>query len=167
MITHLRNPRLQRGSALLMVTVLLGVLAVIGVAAVTLGSQERTNAGAKGKRDTMAACADAARMLIWAEVAKYSTARLRSPLTEARVTLGSGTTLSAPAHYASSAGLQVVDLSYFNVKDPVGGDMTIDCTNSYCGDVGLGGKITYAFVARCRDARGRETEVEFDTMLMF
>lgn len=162
-----RNASPARGSALLMVTVLLGVLAVIGVAAVSLGSQERVNATAKGKRDMMTSCADAARMMIWAEVAKHSSARLRVPLGEGRVTLGDGTMLSAPAHYSNTPDLQVVELSYFTTRDPVAGDMAVDCTNSYCPDAGIGNKLTYAFVARCRDAKGRETEVEFDTMLMF
>ncbi len=168
--TH-RNPSRERGSALLLVTILLGLLAVVGVAAASLGSQERVNAAAKGKRDAMAACADAARLVIWSEVARFSTSRLRTPLQEGRIALGDGTTLSAPAHYAaptdSPSDLQVTELRYYTAKDPVGGDMTIDCTNSYCSDAGPGNKLTYAFVARCRDPRGRETEVEFDTMLMF
>lgn len=167
MATTPHRTRTPRGSALMMVVVLLGVLAVIGAAAVSLGSQERINAAAKGNRDALSACADAARMMIWAEVAKYSTSRLRAPLTEGRVNLQDGTILSAPAHYAATPDLQVVELSYFQTKDPVAGDMAIDCTNTYCSDQGVGQKLTYAFVARCRDRSGRETEVEFDTMLMF
>ncbi len=91
-----------RGSTLLLVVILLGVLAVIGVAAVSLGSQERTNASAKGKRDAVAACANAARMALWAELARYGSAYLTSSNPVGEIVLPDGTTLAAPAHYASA-----------------------------------------------------------------
>lgn len=158
-----------RGSTLLMVTVLLGVLAAVGVASVTLGSRERINASAKGRRDAMSACANAARLVIWAEVAKFGSARLRDPLTEARITLSDGTLLSAPAHYSTDDVPQVVNLrSYDTPLGAAGGTFDIG-TNSILGlegAIGQGGRA-YAFAARCRDALGREIEVEFTSAFVF
>lgn len=162
-----RNAPIPRGSTLLLVTILLGVLAVVGVAAVSLGSQERVNAAAKGKRDMMAACASAARMAIWAEVARYGTSRLKEPLTEAQITLGDGTILSAPAHYADVPGLQVVQVNSHTSPSGTSRPETRDSTNTFLEGPGQGGMNAYVFSARCRDAKGRETEVEFSTMLMF
>ena len=156
-----------RGSTLLMVTILLGVLAVVGVAAVSLGAQERINAGAKGKKDMMSACAAAARLLVWAEAAKYGTGRLGNALTEERVRLSDGTILSMPAHYADATNLQVVKLDAHPTPNAASSSTAVDCTNTYCGDDVTSSANAYDFIARCRDAQGRETEVEFSTMMLF
>jgi hypothetical protein len=161
----------RRGSALLLVLVLLAVLAAVGVAAVGLGAQDRINSSAKGKRDAMAACANAARLVIWAELAKYGSARLGSALTESQVTLGDGTMLSAPAHFSPDTTPQVISLR--NYSAPLGGANAAPNpglgTNTIVGDgggIGSGGKA-YAFSARCRDFAGRETEVEFTAAFVF
>jgi Tfp pilus assembly protein PilX len=163
-----------RGSALVLVMVLLAVLAIIGAASVSLGSRERINSSAKGTRDRMAACANAARLMVWAELAKFGSAHLRAALTESRVTLSNGTTLSAPAHYAAEANdpLQVIELRRFVVPlqgAAAGAADVVGLTNSVIPGTAVGGNATtaYAFVARCRDRDGRETEVEFSTGLMF
>lgn len=167
MTPTLRRNRPTRGSTLLLVTVLLGVLAIVGVAAVSLGSQERINAGAKGKKDMMSACAAAARMMVWAEAAKYGTGRLGSPMTEQRVTMGDGTILSMPAHYADDPSVQVVSLNSFTSPNGAGAATAQDCTNGYCNPASTSGANAYVFVARCRDSTGREFEVEFSTMMLF
>jgi hypothetical protein len=156
-----------------LVTVLLAVLAVIGVAAVSLGSRERINASAKGTRDRMAACANAARLVIWAELAKYGSAHLRTAMDEARLTLGDGTILAAPSHYAADAtdATQVISLRRFTSPLATGAAAAADVvalTNTVTPNTPLGaGTTVYAFVARCRDWDGREVEVEFTTGLMF
>ncbi len=151
------------------------MLALIGAATVSLGSQERTNSSAKGTRDRMAACANAARLVVWAELARFGSARLRTSLAETRVTLSNGTALSAPAHYAASAAsdpLQVIELRRFVVPlqgSAAGAADAVALTNTVLPGTAVGGNATtaYAFVARCRDRDGRETEVEFTTGLMF
>jgi hypothetical protein len=123
----------------------------------------------------MAACANAARLVVWAELAKFGSAHLRAALTESRVTLSNGTSLSAPAHYAADAAndpLQVIELRRFVVPlqgAAAGAADAIGITNSVIPGTAVGGNATtaYAFVARCRDRDGRETEVEFSTGLMF
>ena len=158
-----------------MVVVLLAVLAVIGAAAVNLGGQERINASAKGYRDRMTACANAARLLIWAELAKYGSANLQGAMSESRVTLQDGTILGAPAHYADSANLQtLIDLrrnpTPLQANDAGAASLTALTTvilKPEAAGVGSASTTAYTFVARCRDRAGRETEVEFTTGLMF
>jgi hypothetical protein len=169
---RMRSTPPARGSALLMVTVLLAVLAVIGVAAVSLGSQERINASAKGTRDRMAACANAARLTIWAELARYGSANIRGPLAERPVTLSNGTILSAPSHYAQDP-TQLIEIRRFTAplaSASAAADNLTNLTNIIVrSEAGLGSGTTtaYTFVARCRDRDGREVEVEFTTGLMF
>jgi len=163
-----RKQKPARGSTLLLVTILLAVLAVVGVAAVSLGSQERNNAAAKGKRDMMAACASAARMAIWAELAKYGSARLREPMPETEITLSDGTIISAPAPYVDTTSpVTVVSIrNYASPKGATGRD-TRDYTNAILDPTKKDGGTAYMFIARCRDRMGRETKVEFSTMLVF
>lgn len=155
-----------------MVTVLLGVLAVIGVAAATLGSRERINAAAKGRRDMMAACANAARMVIWAEVAKHGSSRLQQQLTEQRFTLADGTVLSAPSHYSDAPDLQVISLT----RNPAplsgsgGGGLLSGLSTNFIGpSTSADGTsaTAYNFIVRCRDSSGRSTEVEFSAAFLF
>lgn len=170
-----RTNQPPRGSALLMVTVLLAVLAVIGVAAATLGSQERINASAKGTRDRMAACANAARLVIWAELARFGSANIRNAIAAGAVTLSNGTVLAAPAHYEQDA-TELINVRRYTAplatssSSGAGADST-NLTNIIVGPdaaaLGSGTTTAYAFVARCRDRDGRETEVEFTTGLMF
>jgi hypothetical protein len=167
-----RSTRAPRGSALLMVTVLLAVLAVIGVAAVSLGSQERINASAKGTRDRMAACANAARLVIWAELARFGSAHIRDPMAAGAVTLDNGTVLAAPSHYEQGT-TDVISIRRYAAplaSAAAASDSLTALTNIIVrSDAGLGSGMTtaYAFVARCRDRDGREVEVEFTTGLMF
>ena len=156
-----------RGSTLLLVVILLGVLAVIGVAAVSLGSQERTNASAKGKRDAVAACANAARMALWAELARYGSAYLTSSNPVGEIVLPDGTTLAAPAHYASagSDALPVVKIVRTHRVVRSAAAKTADLTNRMEAAQSQLGGTAYTVVARCRDAKGREDEIEFTTVL--
>lgn len=156
-----------RGSTLILVVVLLGVLAVIGVAAVSLGSQERGNASAKGKRDAMMACASAARMALWAELARYGSAYLQSSAPVGDIVLADGTKLAAPAHY-TSAGTDTFPVVQIVKTHQVIRSLaakTADLTNKMdAAQTNLGG-TAYTIVARCKDAKGREDEVEFTTVL--
>lgn len=161
------NWKTPRGSTLILVVVLLAVLAAIGVAAVSLGSQERTNAAAKGKRDAVVACAHAARMALWAELAKYGSGFMTSPDPVGDIVLADGTKLRAPAHYTSSGtdGAPVAGLVRIFEVPREGKARTRDLTNRMDAFRGGGGGLAYVVVARCRDPKGREIEVEFTTAL--
>lgn len=157
------RPRSHAGSALLLVVILLGVLAAIGAAAVTLSARERINAGAKSRRDLMLACANAGQMKVWAEMAKYGSRYLKSPdFTATETVLADGTRL-APLHYQQSAGtpIQSVVVTY---KDPIGAEFALDFTNRSQG-LQIQGRGKRA-VARCVVPGGllspdRVLEVEF------
>ncbi len=158
-----------RGSTLILVVVLLAVLAAIGVAAVSLGSQERTNAAAKGKRDAVSACAHAARMALWAEIGKHSSGFLSSVDPVSDIVLADGTSLRAPAHYTSAGtdGVAVTSLVRRFVVPRQGKGSTRDLTNRMDALMDTGKGTAYGVVARCRDPKGREVEVEFTTALTF
>ncbi|ABS24886.1 PilX N-terminal domain-containing pilus assembly protein [Anaeromyxobacter sp. Fw109-5] len=158
-------PRAQdRGSTLVIALILLAVLSVIGGAAVLLSSQERRNAAAKSRVDALAACAQAARAKIWAEIARYGPRYLSSAnqLTAPLDITGVGT-LQAPAHYGSTTSMtvnQVVLAVDKAVSD--GAPMpVVDLTNRSASPDALTSGRAYRAVARCTDARNRELEVEF------
>lgn len=162
-----RHSTTSRGSTLLLVVVLLAVLAVIGVSAVSLGSQERVNAAAKGKRDAVAACAGAARMALWAELARYGSAYLTSSNPVGEIVLADGTRLAAPAHYTSagSDALPVVEIVRTHRIVRSLAAKTVDLTNKMDAPQSALGGTAYTVVARCKDPKGRESEVEFTTVI--
>ena len=66
--TNRRKP--ARGAALPLAMILLGVLTVIGVAAVSLSRVERQNAASYSRVDFVTQCANAAQAKLWAEMAR-------------------------------------------------------------------------------------------------
>jgi hypothetical protein len=153
------------GSTLLVAMVLLAILSVIGVAAVTLSSQERTNASAKTHRDRLVACAAAAQAQIWAELLHYGPRLLgRSGLTVPARALPDGTQLLA-GHY-QDPDVVVVDTGVRQSDcKPLTAEDYVDLTNrdSFFTLSGSCFQIT----ARCRDPQGRELEVEFGLNTLF
>jgi predicted membrane-bound mannosyltransferase len=156
-----------RGSTLVLVVVLLAVLAAIGVAAVSLGSQERVNAAAKGRRDALAACAGAARLALWAELARYGSGYLTSSSPGSEIVLADGTRLAAPAHYSSAGtdGQPVAEIIDVHQVQFSHAGTTNDLTNRMDAVRGGGSGTAYVVNARCKDPKGREVEVEFTTAL--
>jgi hypothetical protein len=158
---RIRNPR---GSTLVLAMVLLAVLSLIGVAAVALSAQERSNVAAKGKRDLQVACANAARMVVFAELARSGSQFLASDSPLPEVILPDGTKLSQ-AHYDTPAGLTVKQITP-DVVIPVTSNPkaagTADLTNTFEA-VGANSATVqgYRVVARCEDPKGRQLEVEF------
>jgi Tfp pilus assembly protein PilX len=161
----------SRGSTLLLVVVLLAVLAVIGVSAASLGSQERVNASAKGKRDAVTACASAARMALWAEIAKFGSAHLSSTSPVGEIVLSDGTRLAAPAHYTSadSDDLPIVEIVRTHRIVRSLAAKTVDLTNRMDAPQSQLGGTAYTVVARCKqrmpDGKFREDEIEFTTVI--
>ncbi len=157
-----------RGSTLIITVILLAVLAVLGVAAVSLGSQERINASAKGKRDALYACANAARMQIWAELAKFGRGYFDSTSAPSTLSLPDGTTLTAPAHYSAhmTSGMTVTGIVLRNTVQTASAATAIDLTNTFNFMQNLNHATAYTVVARCTDRMGRELEIEFVTSLV-
>lgn len=153
----------HRGSALLLAIILLLVLSIIGAAAVTVSSQERTNAAAQAKVEFLTACANAAQAKIWAEMAQYGMGYLGSAVQVTPATLPDGTKIMAPAHYGDmdpSAPFRLVKEVVLK-HETSSGDNAMnerDCTNGACGLLPLGS--TYSMTAVCTDPSGRQYELE-------
>lgn len=153
-----------RGSTLLLAMVLLGVLSVIGVAAVALSSQERTNAAIKTHRDRLIACAQAAQGHIYAEMLNYGPSYFGSAQPVPEITLSDGTVLRA-GHYGDT-GIVSINTSFRPVSCKQSTtEEFVDLTNrdSYFSKIGS----CFLIVARCVDDKGRELEVEFGMNKLF
>jgi hypothetical protein len=151
---------------MLLAVVLLVILAVIGVAAVSLSSQDKINAYSKSRVDALAACARAAQAQVWGELARYGPGYFgtENPL-EAPLELADGTKVNAPAHYADPAAsaLTVKDVVMTFDKGVSDGSqpMVADLTNRAVALDQLSSGKAHRIAARCIDANGRELEVEF------
>lgn len=157
----------SRGSTLVFAIILVSVLAAIGAAAVLLSSRDRINAGAKTRRDVIAACASAAQAKLWAELARYGPNLFGSsnPVTE--LTLADGTHLGT-LHYDQSAGIPMSNVSVLLSNDFGDAEVT-DLTNRAGGL--LANARAFRVVARCSIPSGglffsdrthdRQVEVEF------
>lgn len=161
MMVHHRNH--PRGSALVLAVILLAVLAVIGVAAARLGSQERVNASAKGRRDQMAACARAAAVQLWAEISRVGPGFLTSTTPPVGLILPDGTTLNAPGAPSDTAeyGLPVADLVQITPMFTAQGAKGTDITNSMADPRKVSNTQGNRILAVCRDSKGRELAYEF------
>jgi uncharacterized protein (DUF2345 family) len=151
----------ERGNTLILAITLLAVLAAIGAAAVSLGSQERANATAKTHYDSLVACAAAAQMQMWAEAQTSGSpgAYFGSSKPIVSVNMPDGTKLVTPSHYHQAAGMTVNQV-VFAVAGGVAnvGVVQRDLTNSTRGTGS--GPSPYRATARCIDNQQREYEVE-------
>ena len=146
--------------------ILLGVLAAIGAAAVSLSSRDRINAGAKSRRDLVAACASAAQVKIWAELARYGPRWLGSDTPIEELVLADGTRLG-PLHYGqtpSGPPALVAKDVVMALAGEFGDEEALDLSNRSTALIGAG--HAYRCVARCTVPGGalspnRELEVEF------
>lgn len=152
--------RIARGSALVVSIILIGVLTVIGVAAVSLSTQERANAASQGRVDAIYACANAAIAKLWSEIAARGTGLAGSTATVTSIRLPDGTVLTAPAHYDTFAGGPTPQvgagvrssLSYGQQKKED------NLSNAMRPTVPVG--QAQILNAHCKDPNGRELEVE-------
>ncbi len=170
MRTHLPSVPASRGNALLIAVILLAALSVLAVGAVRLASQERRNAAIQARYDALQACARAAEAKIWAELARYGPGYLKSATAVALPeTFPGGISLRAPAHYSSttsddtSAVVHVSDVVVQFDQGVSDGKMaeSSDLTNRAAALDQLNSGKAYRIVARCKDAKEREMEVEF------
>jgi Tfp pilus assembly protein PilX len=151
---------IARGSALAVSIILIGVLTVIGVAAVSLSTQERANAAAYGRVDSITACANAAIAKLWKEIAVTGTGLSGSSATVSSIRLPDGTLLTAPAHYDTLAGgtIPTVGQMTSTRSSSASKQKTRNLTNQTPATVQAG--QTQIFTAHCKDASGRELEIE-------
>lgn len=158
------NPE-PRGSTLLLVVILLSVLTIVGVTAVRLSSQERVNAHAKDTRDRLVACANAARLQLWAELTRSGPEYLKSADPAVEIRLPDGTVLSAPGHFTSAGkdALPVVDLIDTVPLITAAKSVERDITNSMASPRSTKGTLGNVILAKCRDEKGRELLVEVVT----
>jgi hypothetical protein len=155
----------QRGGTLLITLLLLLVLTALGVAAVSLSSQERLNASSQARYQKMVECASAAQSMIWAQLARYGTNYIGSNLPVGVVNLPDGSQLAAPVHYNMDPSTTFANVIY-TVKYGGGGIgmADADLTNSLGGQK-LGGGSPTLIGARCTDPSGRQFEVEVSFVL--
>jgi type II secretory pathway pseudopilin PulG len=156
---NFHHPRVarKRGSALVLVMIILGVLALLAAAALKLAQQDSVNVNQRISRETLTACAEAAQRKLMAEIA------LRGGATgqvQAVVVPGANTQLVV-GHYDSEAVVNVdLDKNFLPLGPAAasGGFDENDATNT----MRMGGMFgqQYFTVAHCTDARGRQYEVE-------
>jgi hypothetical protein len=160
--------RPAHGYALLVSIILLAVLTVMGVATVSLASQERTSAAGKLKVDKLMACAAAAQQAMWAEMVRWGPGYLGSSRPITSVTLPDGTQLIAPGHYGQQPGGSTpptVSSVVLTVKDGASGGLSggRDQSNVPAGSAAAGQVQTV--IAHCKDPQGREYEIELAVRL--
>ena len=163
-MTNPTRDRSALGSTLLLVIILIGVLAAIGAAAVALSARDRINASAKSRRDLASACASAAQVKIWAEIARYGPRWLgSSTIPVAEFTLADGTRLG-PLHFDQTVGSLVVTDVVLGLSSEFGDESVVDLSNRSSALIAAG--KAYRCVARCVVPGGylgpdRQLEVEF------
>ncbi len=148
----------QRGSALVLVTIILGVLALLAAAALRLAQQDAVSVNQRIGRETLTACADAAQRKLMADIAAKDGP---NGTVQAVVVPGANAKLVV-GHYDSDSTIADVRLDENFV--PLGpaasssGFADNDATNT----MRIGGMFgrNYLTVAHCTDSRGRQYEVE-------
>lgn len=152
--------RIARGSALAVSVILVGVLTVIGVAAVSLSTQERAAAAASGRIDAIYQCANAAIAKLWSEIAVQGTGLSGSSATISSITLPDGTKLTAPAHYDTLSGgtAPTIGSAIRSSRTTGAQQKEANLSNTMRPTVQIG--QAQVMNAHCKDANGRELEVE-------
>jgi hypothetical protein len=167
--TMIRTRPTPRGSTLLLAMVLLTVLSIIGVAAVSLGSGERTGAGVKSHRDRLVACASAAQAMVWSELARFGPRYVVSSEVTPDVRLPGGMVLRMGHYGETDAVVSVTGAKPVPCKDlSQGSGQYVDLTNRDS-HFDLGGAC-YTVFFRCVDDSGqepRELEIELGLNSLF
>jgi type II secretory pathway pseudopilin PulG len=149
--------------------ILLVVLTVVGVAAVSASTRERSAAGAKSRHDRLLACARAAQAKIWAEIAMQGPGYLTGTSPVTAISLPDGTQLAAPSHYDTlvDGSIQAGKVTLVIGDGANGGQLppTANLSNqgAVANPVGQVNRVT----ARCIDSFGRPFEVELAVRFAF
>lgn len=157
---HRSALRRQRGSAMVLVVIILAVLAMLGAAALRLAQQEAVNVSRRIDYQVLASCAEAAQKRVWADIAKYGTNA--SPLLKPTIIPGANTRLVI-GHFDNDI-TDVTSVTFADGLTPVpkdamsGGIDDNNLTNTIA--TSRGGGSPYMLTAHCTDKRGRQYEVE-------
>lgn len=163
-----RRRRAPRGSALVLVVILLAAMTAVSVAVLRLSGQGRIGAATLSSHEALVECANAAKAQLWAAIATNGKSYIANPSSSVVVTsltLPDGKELLAPAHLDSgSTSTPSAGIRQAAASSPTGiyGDM--DATNTIVGggaNSGSGNNQATWVTARCRDQSGRMHEVEF------
>lgn len=150
----------RRGNALITVMVALAVLLTLVVAAINFTGSNRESASAKGRADQLAACAQAAKRTLLAQLKVYNisvtdlslNARLPDGTTDTSTEMLTG-------HYSSTAPEPTIVKLESSAMGQSRRQLR-DMSNTIA-QTTLGGSY-YRVVARCRSrVNGAESEVEF------
>lgn len=158
--------RPARGSALVLVVILLLVMTAVSAAVVRLASQGRIGASAQSSHEALIECASAAKAQLWAAIAvngkQYYTAP-SSSMVVTSVRLPDGKELLAPAHLDSgNTSNPASAIRQLPAGSPTGFYGDLDTTNTFVGGGASAASSSATWVtARCKDASGRVHEVEF------
>jgi hypothetical protein len=157
--------RPARGSALVLVAILLVAMAAVSVAVVRLASQGRISASAQSSHQALVECASAAKAQLWAAIAVGGKQYYQAPSSTMVVTslhLPDGKELLSPAHLDSGdTSTPAAAIGAVGAGSPNGFFGDTDSTNTFR-DTTTGESPEATWVtARCRDSAGRTHEVEF------
>lgn len=155
--------RHQRGSALLMAMVVLAVLALLAAAAVTSTGQESSSASQFQKRETLSACAAAARGWL---MSHFQTGAANAvDVLNVRGQVDMGRFLIRTGHLDWD-GVGPFPPAIEIAQGSTSGSGFTDLTNTTLPATGSVGKRTYRAVATCLEREtGAATEIEFEVLL--
>jgi hypothetical protein len=136
-----QRPSSRRGSALLLVMVLLAILSVIGVMVINRSTSEALSAQAKARFDKSVSCADAARELLVSQFRTYGTSptllTLDRTIEDKRLASGHYDNIAVTSVVATSgasqANIGVSDISNRVARTKLGGQMyrmTVVCAST-------------------------------------
>ncbi len=152
-------PAAPRGSSLLVTMIALAVLLVIVVGAIRFTGVNREGAAAKLLGDERSACADVARAYVLSRLQLTGVPASAFPIDERLpdAPAAADQTRVLSAHYDSTvAGLTLATVEASEFSESASGVREASNTISKSGSFGQ----YYRVVAKCRDARGRESETE-------
>lgn len=151
--------RTQRGSALIVVVVALGVLMVLAVAGIIFTQRERGAAGAAAHAQLVSACAESARTYMLAHLRSVGVAptniTLDSTLADDENPAARSRMLTGHYDQVAVTSVDVVASGGFGAS----AGSARDITNLLSGDTTLGGRF-YRMVVHC-ESRGKQHELEF------
>jgi len=153
--------RPPRGSALILVVIILAVLALMGVAALSLSQQEAANVSRQVNYQMVVACAEAAQRKIWAEIAAANGSIPQQSLPTVIPHPYGAMRMSAGHFDQDTSAITQVQLRDNAVKETppnaTSGGLEIDDTNRFAS--GFLNRHYFVF-AHCRDSKDRQYEVE-------
>ena len=154
----MRRPN-SRGAILIATMVMLVVLLVLVVGAIAFTGKNREAAAGKMRAEELHACAEAARKHLLSRLRLFNVP-VRSIVLDTQIPTGDGQSMQImTGHYGdTTAQPTIVELSAATVLGT--NSAPDDEANVMRRGLGTGGQF-YGAVVKCRDAAGREAELEF------